>query len=118
MRMREELPATLSTPPRWERRMTTSEKVRQIVSPAEERTTEQPSPHERSAVRSAVDARRPKLTTRILPEQLTWIHSQLDRFREEFPRSPRLTVAELVQIAIEQLRESKNLDYLVTKFRS
>jgi len=100
--------------------MSTADKVRQIISlPAEEISA--PVTVARSAAgfaSRATEPRRPKLTTRILPEQLDWIHHELARFREEFPRAPRLTVAELVQIALEELRESKNIDYLVTKFRS
>lgn len=58
-----------------------------------------------------------KLTTRVLAEQLAWLQAQARTYHRRHPRAPKLTIEELVRIALDQLREVPHLDGLVTRYR-
>src|SRR5512135_1453137 len=59
-----------------------------------------------------------KLTTRLPTEQVEWLKSEAQGYRERHPRWPRVTLEELIAIAIDYLREAKNLDAVIGKHRS
>jgi hypothetical protein len=64
------------------------------------------------------DAGVTKLTTRLPTDQVEWLKGEAKGYRERNPRRPRVTIEELMSIAIEHLREAKNLDALIAKYRS
>jgi len=59
-----------------------------------------------------------KLTTRIPADQLKWLKEEAKGYRERNPRRPRVTIEELITVAIDHLREAKNLDQVIAKHRS
>ena len=59
-----------------------------------------------------------KLTTRLPTEQVEWLKGEAKGYRERHPRWPRVTLEELIAIAIDHLREAKNLDSVIGKHRS
>ena len=59
-----------------------------------------------------------KLTTRLATEQVEWLKGEAQGYRERHPRWPRVTIEELIAIAIDHLREAKNLDSVIGKHRS
>ena len=101
MRQREELPAI--DMPQPARRMEAVEKARQMmqVVPGE---TAKPVYK--------------KLTTRVPTEQFEWLSQQAKAYRERNPGRPRVTIEELLTIAINHLRGSKDLDSVIAKHRS
>jgi hypothetical protein len=58
-----------------------------------------------------------KLTTRIPPDQLEWLKGEVKRYRAEHPRAPKITIEELIRVAIDNLKDAKNLDALIAKHR-
>src|SRR5512135_2386667 len=59
-----------------------------------------------------------KLTTRLPTEQVEWLKGEARGYRERNPRRPRVTLEELIAIAIDHLREAKHLDAVIGKHRS
>ncbi len=59
-----------------------------------------------------------KLTTRLPSEQVEWLKGEAQGYRERHPRWPRVTLEELLAIAIDHLREAKHLDSVIGKHRS
>jgi uncharacterized protein (DUF4415 family) len=59
-----------------------------------------------------------KLTTRLPSEQVEWLKAEAKGYRERNPRRPRVTIEELIAIAIDHLRETKSLDSVIAKHRS
>lgn len=59
-----------------------------------------------------------KLTTRLPSEQVAWLKSEAKGYRERNPRRPRATIEELIAVAVDHLRETKNLDSVIAKYRS
>src|SRR5512135_158779 len=59
-----------------------------------------------------------KLTTRLPTEQVEWLKAEAKGYRDRHPRRPRVTIEELIAIAIDHLREAKNLDSVIGKHRS
>ncbi|HMB02720.1 MAG TPA: hypothetical protein VKP69_03150 [Isosphaeraceae bacterium] len=59
-----------------------------------------------------------KLTTRLATEQVEWLKGEAKGYRERHPRRPRVTLEELIAIAIDHLREAKNFDAVIGKHRS
>jgi hypothetical protein len=47
-----------------------------------------------------------------------WLKAEVKRYRAEHPRVPKLTIEELMRVALEHLKEAKNLDSLITKHRT
>ena len=58
-----------------------------------------------------------KLTTRVRADQLAWLQEQARTYHRRHPRAPKLTIEELVRLALDQLRESPHLDGLVNLYR-
>jgi hypothetical protein len=58
-----------------------------------------------------------KLTTRVRADQLAWLQEQARTYHRRYPRAPKLTIEELVRLAVDQLRESPHFDGLVTRYR-
>lgn len=58
-----------------------------------------------------------KLTTRVRADQLAWLQEQSRTYHRRHPRAPKLTIEELVRLAVDQLRETPHLDGLVTRYR-
>jgi hypothetical protein len=59
-----------------------------------------------------------KLTTRIPCEQFEWLIQQPKAYRARNPARPRVTIEELITIALDHLRESKDLDGVIAKHRA
>jgi hypothetical protein len=59
-----------------------------------------------------------KLTTRIPSEQFEWLSEQPKAYRGRNPARPRVTIEELITIALGHLRDSKDLDAVIAKHRS
>jgi hypothetical protein len=58
-----------------------------------------------------------KLTTRVRSDQLTWLQEQARTYHRRHPRAPRLTIEELIRLAVDQLQEAPHLDGLVGRYR-
>ena len=59
-----------------------------------------------------------KLTTRLPREQVAWLKSEAKGYRERNPRRPRVTIEELIAVAVDHPRETKDLDSVIAKYRS
>src|SRR5512135_226557 len=59
-----------------------------------------------------------KVTTRLATEQVAWLRGEAKGYRERHPRRPRVTLEELIAIAIDHLRATKDLDSVIGKHRS
>lgn len=104
MSAREEIPASVDLPSTPARRMGAAEKARAMMTPA---------PAEAPAAPGSFT----KLTTRIPPDQLEWLKAEVKRYRAEHPRAPKITIEELIRVAIDNLKDAKNLDALIAKHR-
>jgi hypothetical protein len=116
MSQREEIPASVDLPPTPARRMGAAEKARALISPVPD-----PAPAGRTpaAVETApAPSTFAKLTTRVPPDQLDWLKGEAKRYRAEHPRAPKVTIEELIRVAIDHLKEAKNLDALIAKHRT
>jgi hypothetical protein len=58
-----------------------------------------------------------KLTTRVRTDQLDWLQEQARTYHRRHPRAPKLTIEELVRLAVDQLREAPHLDSLIGRYR-
>ncbi len=111
MSQREEIPASVDLPPTPARRMGAVEKARALITPvAEPAPAKEPAPAPASTFA--------KLTTRIPPDQLEWLRGEAKRYRTEHPRAPKVTIEELIRVAIDHLKEAKHLDTLIAKHRT
>src|SRR5512144_283331 len=74
---------------------------------------------DRARGRGDVEAEPPvtKLTTRLPTEQVDWLKAEAKGYRERNPRRPRVTLEELIAVAVDHLRETKNLDSVIAKYR-
>lgn len=103
MSTREEIPASVELPSTPARRIGAAEKARAMMTP----DAEAPAPQSTFT----------KLTTRIPPDQLEWLKGEVKRYRAEHPRAPKITIEELIRVAIDSLKDAKNLDALIAKHR-
>ncbi len=103
MSAREEIPASVELPSTPARRIGAVEKARAMMTPAAEAP--------------AAPSTFTKLTTRIPPDQLEWLKDEVKRYRAEHPRAPKITIEELIRVAIDSLKDAKNLDALIAKHR-
>ena len=113
MNPREEIPASIDLPPTPARRMGAAEKARALIMPV-------PDPAPAGGLGRPGDApvgTFAKLTTRVPPDQLEWLKGEAKRYRAEHPRAPKVTIEELIRVAIDHLKEAKNLDALIAKHR-
>lgn len=58
-----------------------------------------------------------KLTTRVRADQLAWLQDQARTYHRRHPRAPKLTIEELVRLALDHLRDAPGLDGLVARYR-
>lgn len=58
-----------------------------------------------------------KLTTRVRADQLAWLQDQARTYHRRHPRAPKLTIEELVRLALDNLRDAPNLDGLIARSR-
>ncbi len=114
MSQREEIPASVDLPPTPARRMGAAEKARALITPVAEPAESAPPPEPVPAPASTFA----KLTTRIPPDQLDWLKGEAKRYRTAHPRAPKVTIEELIRVAIDNLKEAKNLDSLIAKHRT
>jgi hypothetical protein len=111
MTRREEIPATGDMPqPPPARRIDAAEKARQMMKPAPEPPAGQGTPPEEAAFK--------KVTTRIPLEQFQWLKEEVKRYRQRNPKAPRVTIEGLMMVALDHLKDAKNLDGVIAKYRS
>lgn len=58
-----------------------------------------------------------KLTTRVRADQLAWLQEQARTYHRRHPRAPKLTIEELVRLAVDTLRETPHMDGLIGRYR-
>lgn len=132
MSTREAIGASVALAPIPARRIDAAEKARQLVAarhdvapppaiaptPINTAAMTRPSGEGTKTKKQAKPAARfTKLTTRVFPEQLEWLKLEANRYREQNPRAPRVTVEELTRVALEHLREVGNLEMLIARYR-
>ncbi len=126
MSTREAIGASVALAPIPARRIDAAEKARQLVTARHDVTPPpitaapltRPSGEGTKPKKQAKPAARfAKLTTRVFPEQLEWLKLEANRYREQNPRAPRVTVEELTRVALDHLREIGNLESLIAKYR-
>lgn len=110
MTRKEEIPATGDMPQPPARRIDAAEKARQMIQPVELRPAGQGTPPEEAAFK--------KVTTRIPQEQFHWLKEEVKRYRQRNPKAPRVTIEGLMMVALDHLRDAKNLDSVIAKYRS
>ena len=59
-----------------------------------------------------------KLRDRVFPDQQKWFQRVPKDYRKRHPRHPKLTNDELIRIAIEYLRDSEDLDAVISRYRT
>ncbi|MBA4064540.1 MAG: hypothetical protein C0501_12670 [Isosphaera sp.] len=59
-----------------------------------------------------------KLTTRVRADQIAWLQDQARTYHRRHPRAPKLTIEELVRLALDHLRSAPDLDGLVARYRT
>ena len=104
-RREEELPAL---PPETE---TTT-----AFSPNLAASTSKPRPLPRTVLPS--DAFFVKVGTRLPPDLVDWLKQQVAEYRRRNPHAPRLTIEELLRIAIVDLRARGPVDKTIARYRS
>lgn len=131
MSTREAIGASVALAPIPARRIDAAEKARQLVTarhdiapppaiaptPINVAMTRPSGEGTKTKKQAKPAARFAKLTTRVFPEQLEWLKLEANRYREQNPRAPRVTVEELTRVALDHLREVGNLEMLIAKYR-
>ena len=112
MPRKDEIPATGDMPQPPARRIDATEKARQMMQPV----PVTPAPAEQGG--EAADAVFKKVTTRIPLEQFQWLKEEVKQYRKRNPKAPRVTIEGLMMVAIDHLKDAKNLDGVITKYRS
>jgi hypothetical protein len=110
MARKDEIPATGAMPQPPARRIDAAEKARQLIKPVEAPPAEQGGDTGEAAFK--------KVTTRIPLEQFQWLKDEVKRYRQRNPKAPRVTIEGLMMVALDHLRDAKNLDSVITKYRS
>jgi hypothetical protein len=115
------------------RRLSPAEKTRQrreeesLPPPQETDTTDAPSPNiavasskPRPLSRTVLpsDAFFVKVGTRLPPDLVDWLKQQVADYRRRNPHAPRLTIEELLRIAIVDLRARGPVDKTIARYRS
>jgi hypothetical protein len=59
-----------------------------------------------------------KVTARVIPDQVSWLRKEVKQYTEKNPMKPKLTMDELMRIAVEHLREAGSVEKLVSKYRA
>ena len=111
MTRRDEIPATGDMPQPPVKRIDAAEKARQMMKPVE-------APPPAGQGTSPEDTGFKKVTTRIPLEQLQWLKEEVKRYRQRNPKAPRVTIEGLMMVALDHLKDAKNLDAVIAKYRS
>jgi hypothetical protein len=132
--MREHISTTMPMPTL--RRLSPAEKTRQRReeespppphAPHAIETTDEPSPamavansKPRALPRTVLpsDAFFVKVGTRLPPDLVDWLKQQVTEYRRRNPHAPRLTIEELLRIAIVDLRARGPVDKTIARYRS
>jgi hypothetical protein len=129
--MREHISTTMPMPTL--RRLSPAEKTRQRreeespPTPQASETTDAPSPDmavsnskPRALPRTVLpsDAFFVKVGTRLPPDLVDWLKHQVAEYRRRNPHAPRLTIEELLRIAIVDLRARGPVDKTIARYRS
>jgi hypothetical protein len=112
MPRKDEIPATGDMPQPPARRIDATEKARQMMQPI----VATPAPAEQGG--EPAEAVFKKVTTRIPLEQFQWLKEEVKQYRKRNPKAPRVTIEGLMMVAIDHLKDAKNLDSVITKYRS
>jgi hypothetical protein len=112
MPRKDEIPATGDMPQPPARRIDATEKARQMMQPIPVASP----PAEQGG--EPGDAIFKKVTTRIPLEQFQWLKEEVKQYRKRNPKAPRVTIEGLMMVAIDHLKDAKNLDSVITKYRS
>jgi hypothetical protein len=112
MPRKDEIPATGDMPQPPTRRIDATEKARQMMQPV---AVPPPAAGQGSEPEEAVFK---KVTTRIPLEQFHWLKEEVKQYRKRNPKAPRVTIEGLMMVAIDHLKDAKNLDSVITKYRS
>jgi hypothetical protein len=128
--MREQISTTMNMPTL--QRLSPAEKARQRREeevPSEDRTKLPgslsssivlPSGHAKSLSRTILpsDALFMKVGTRLPPDLVEWLKQEVAEYRRRNPHAPRLTIEELLRIAILDLRARGPVDKTVARYRA
>jgi hypothetical protein len=112
MPRKDEIPATGDMPQPPARRIDATEKARQMMQPMASPLV----PVEQGG--DGTDSLYKKVTTRIPIEQFHWLKEEVKQYRKRNPKAPRVTIEGLVMVALDHLKDAKNLDSVITKYRS
>ncbi len=110
MPRKDEIPATGDMPQPPVRRIDATEKARQLIQPAVSPTPVEQAEMDEPAFK--------KVTTKIPLEQYHWLKEEAKQYRKRNPKAPRLTIEGLMMVALDHLKDAKNLDSIVTKYRN
>jgi hypothetical protein len=111
MARKDEIPATGDMPQPPTRRMDAAEKARQMLTPP-------PASPPAGQGEGSAEAAFKKVTTRIPLEQFQWLKEEVKRYRQRNPKAPRVTIEGLMMVALDHLKDAKNLDSVIAKYRS
>lgn len=128
--MREQISTTMSMPAL--QRLSPAEKARQRreedLTPATETEMAEPSSSHSTASANKPrmlprtvlpsDAFFVKVGTRLPPDLVDWLKQQVAEYRRRNPHAPRLTIEELLRIAIVDLRARGPVDKTIARYRS
>jgi hypothetical protein len=113
MPRKDEIPATGDMPQPPARRIDATEKARQMMQPD---TPPPAAPAEQGEEADILAFK--KVTTRIPLEQFQWLKEEVKQYRKRNPKAPRVTIEGLMMVAIDHLKDAKNLDSVIVKYRS
>jgi len=128
--MREQISTTMSMPTL--QRLSPAEKARQRreeeMAPATDNetaeayssngTTAASKPRALPRTMLPSDAFFVKVGTRLPPDLVDWLKQQVAEYRRRNPHAPRLTIEELLRIAIVDLRTRGPVDKTIARYRS
>ena len=100
--------------PQPSRRASPQEKARLLI----EQSRAEPSGPSASPEESRPSAPFQKVTTRLDSSLYHWVGEQARSYRERYPRRPRVTVEEAMNVALDYLKRTGDFDALVEEYRS
>jgi hypothetical protein len=113
MPRKDEIPATGEMPQPPARRIDATEKARQMMQPV----AVPPPPTAGQGGEAEAPAFK-KVTTRIPLEQFEWLKEEVKQHRKRNPKAPRVTIEGLMMVALDHLKDAKNLDSVIAKYRN
>jgi hypothetical protein len=130
--MREQISTTMPMP--MLQRLSPAEKARQRREEEEQPSLEETKETDDASVRPAAllnsrakrlpstilpsDAFFVKVGTRLPPDLVEWLKLQVQEYRKRNPHAPRLTIEELLRIAIVDLRARGPVDKTIARYRA